>query len=262
MIEDHLGHYSDSDLDELQQKLNSLNNSPWPESLALPRVPSCVSSHRSPRSPVVKGRSSHNQKFRFDCPPAGSDPPSQHCHASRNTFQRGSNVEGSEDQGSNVPSARAAAPYLASRSQVKGRCDDMSADPVAGTYGCLPTDIDNDVREDLSQLMKKKLELEVESFLFYLLTLFQVIFSFSNSVLETKISYQLSPKPKVLGTKIGYQLSHKPKVLGIKISYQLSHKPKVLGTKISYQLSHKPKVHELCSLNITQLFHNVKCRFS
>ena len=158
MIEDHLGQYSDSELDELQQKLNSLNDTPWPESLALPRVPSCVSSHRSPRSPLVKGRSTHSQKFRFDGLPAGSEPSSQPCHASRNTFQRGSNLEGSEDQGPNT--ARAAAPYPTARSQVKGPCDDKLADSAAGMYGCLPSDIDNDALEDLSQLMKKKQELE------------------------------------------------------------------------------------------------------
>lgn len=167
MIEDHLGHYSDSDLDELQQKLNSLNDSAWPESLALPRVPSCVSSHRSPRSTLVKGRSTQSQKFRFDCPPAGSEPPSQPCHASRNTFQRDSNLEGSEDQEPCTAGARGAAPYLGARLQDKGRCDE-----------CLPSDINSDALEDLSQLMKKKQELEVELFLVLFVELFQSVFHF------------------------------------------------------------------------------------
>lgn len=169
MIEDHLGHYSDSDLEELQQKLKRLNERTLTDCMVLPRESAYASSNLSPRSPLLNDGSVCGQNFQYD-----------------NVLSVG------EDASSLMPinaftENRTPRPTLKSRTKhpstdIKNkrdcrhtceyqRCHFDDADNFI--LDCtvedqedkiIQNDTNADIIEDLSQLMKKRQELEVRVF--------------------------------------------------------------------------------------------------
>lgn len=173
MIEDHLGQYSDSDLEELQQKLKRLNERTLTDCMVLPREGAYASSNLSQRSPLLNDSSACDQNFQYD-----------------NVLSVG------QDASSLMPvnaftENRTPRPML--KSQGYGRTKHPSTD-IKNKRDCRHTceyqrchfdDADNfmldctvedqedktiqndanaDIIEDLSQLMKKRQELEVRFF--------------------------------------------------------------------------------------------------